>query len=74
MLKNYKKIGGKKNPKAWNASTFFFFPLPLSWKGSHKTLKLNWKGFGLGLIVELNKYKEGWINYTDLLYGDSGSK
>ena len=61
---NYKKIGlkKKKNPKAWKASTFcfvlsifFFFPFPSSWKDSHKTLKLNWKGFGLGLIVELNK-------------------
>ena len=48
----------KKNPKAWKVSTFFFVFvvfLPLSWKGSHRTLKLNWKGFGLGLIVELNK-------------------
>ena len=71
-----------QNPKGFNI--FFFFPL--SWKGSHKTLKasmffiflfsfkLNWKGFGLGLIVELNKEEVGWINYTDLLLGDSESK
>ena len=36
----------KKNPKAWKVSNFFFFPL--SWKDSHKTLKLNRKIFGLG--------------------------
>ena len=47
----------EKNPKAWKASTFCFFVFffPLNWKGLHKTLKLNWKGFGLGLIVEPNK-------------------
>ena len=38
------------------------------------SFKLNWKGFGLGLIVELNKEEVGWINYTDLLLGDSESK
>ena len=54
--------------KPWRIPHFFF---PLSWKGSHKkgfhvsiwshfffllfSFKLNWKGFGLFLIVELNK-------------------
>ena len=60
---NYRKIKKKKkktinnkqtNVEAFQALRFYFF-FPLSWKGSHKTLKLNWKGFGLGLIVELNK-------------------
>ena len=55
-----RKLERKKNPKAWKASKFcfvfcFFVFLPLSWKCSHKTLKLNWKSFGLTLIVELNK-------------------
>ena len=38
------------------------------------SFKLNWKDFGLGLIVELYKEEVGWINYTDLLLGDSESK
>ena len=47
-----KKKKKKKNPKAWKASMFCFFVFGfLSWKDSHKTLKLNWKGFGLDLIV-----------------------
>ena len=64
VKKNYKNIEKKKkNLKLERLQRFVlfcflffvFFPLPLSWKSSHKTLKLNWKGFELGLIVELNK-------------------
>ena len=45
--------------KRYASTLGFFFILYIyiyiSWKGSHKTLKLNWKYFELGLIVELNK-------------------
>ena len=54
---NIKKINVKNNYKKIEKKKFLFiyFFLPLSWKGSHKTLKLNCKGFEFALIVELNK-------------------
>ena len=42
---NIKKINVKDNYRLQ------LFKNKKKWKDSHKTLKLNWKGFGLGLIM-----------------------